>query len=211
MTPVPGFRLAVAPSFHLDIDWPRRLSLGAAVKQTSQVPVARPSWRPVGADDLAVLVLDPTQPGARAELPRCVCLFVVPVHLRAAFWDVVAQAERLGAIPADEFGAFTGGVARFLTFKQLPVPGGAAFELVVSQPGRPAPLDPSSAWGLINLGENSVSVVFLNAPARDGPDHPSVRYQLAPGEGARLPAGILLASDGLQEQADVLLLIRCPG
>ena len=67
MTLLPGFRLVVAPHFHLAINWPGRLSLGARVEQTAQGPVAHPPWRPVSADELAVLLLDPSQPAARAN------------------------------------------------------------------------------------------------------------------------------------------------
>jgi hypothetical protein len=213
MTPPPGIHFAVAPYFHIDIDWPGRLSLAAGVELTGEGPVTRPPWRPAGADELAALVLDPTQPGAREELPRCVCLFAVPAHLRAAFWDVVARGEEQGQIPADDFSAFADEVARFLAFKQMPLPVGAVFELLVSRPGQTAAPATSSGWGLINLGEEAVSVVFLSPPARDGsaPDHPPVRLQLAPGEGARIPAGLLLGSDDQErEQAEVLLLIRLP-
>ena len=214
MTLLPGVRFAVAPYFHLDIDWPARLSLGASVELTDQGPVALPPWRPPSAAELVVLVLDPTRPGAREELPGCLCLFVVPAHLRSAFWDVLAQAQANGEVPPDGFSAFAAEVARFLAFKQLPLPVGAVFELVVNRPGPTAPLAASSLWGLINLGEDAASVVFLKVPAGDRPAPGSapVRFQLEPGEGARAPAGLLLGSVRLgREQSELLLLIRLPG
>jgi hypothetical protein len=214
MTIPPRFRFVVAPYFHLDIDWPGRLSLGTSVEPTAQGPVARPPWRPASADDLATLVLDPTRPGAREELPGCLCLFVVPVHLRSTFWDLLAQAQENGEISLDGFGAFTAEVARFLAFKELPLPAGAVFELVLNRAGQPPSLPASSLWGLINLGEDAASVVVLNVPGHDGGclDYPPVRFQFQPGEGARIPAGVLLGSDGLdREQPEVLLLIGLPG
>ena len=214
MTLLPGFRLVVAPHFHLAIDWPGRLSLGALVEQTAQGPVARPPWRPASADEQAVLLLDPTQTTARAELHGCLCLLVLPAHLRAAFWDLLAQAPELGVVPGEGFGAFVAETARFLAFKQLPVPAGAVFDLVVTQP-RPAPSLASAAlWGLINLGEEAASVVFLNVPAGEMPpgNYPPVRLQLGPGEGVRVPAGILIGTaEYVRDQPDVLLLIRLPG
>jgi len=214
MTPLPGVRIVAAPYFHLDIDWPARLSLGAGVESTAQGPVARPPWRPASADELAVLLLDPTGTTARAELPGCLCLLVLPAHLRAAFWDLLARAPESGTVPAEGFGAFAAETARFLAFKQLPVPAGAVFDLVVTQPGPATPLAAAPLWGLINLGEDATSVVFLNVPADEIPaaDHPPVRLQLGPGEGVRIPAGILLGTDGCQrDQPDVLLLVRLPG
>jgi hypothetical protein len=213
MTLLPGFRLVVAPHFHLAIDWPGRLALGTRVEQTAQGPVARPPWRPARADELAVLTLDPTRTTARAELPGCLCLLVLPAHLRAAFWDLLARSLEPGAVPAEGFGGFVADIARFLAFKQLPVPAGAVFDLVVTRPGPATRLDAAALWGLINLGEDAASVVFLNLPAGEIPagDYPPVRLRLGPGEGVRIPAGILLGTDGFErEQPDVLLLIRLP-
>jgi hypothetical protein len=68
-------------------------------------------------------------------------------------------------------------------------------------------------WGLINLGEDAASVVFLNVPAGEIPaaDYPPVCLQLGPGEGVRIPARILIGTDGFErDQPDVLLLIRLP-
>jgi hypothetical protein len=193
MTPSPGLRFAVAPHFHLDADWPARLAVGSP-------------WRPVGADDLAALVLDPTAPAAREELSGCVCLFVVPVHLRASFWDLLAEAHEGGAIPAEGYSAFVSSLGSFLAFKQLRPPAGAVFDLVVQRPRQPAPL--ADLWGLINLGEEAASVVLLSVA---GSGYPAVRLRLGPGEGARVPAGALLGSDeGEGEHPDVLLLIRLP-
>jgi hypothetical protein len=214
MTLLPGVRLVVAPNFHLAVDWPGRLSLGARVEQTAQGPVARPPWRPVSTEEMATLLLDPNGTTTRAELPGCLCLLVLPAHLRAAFWDLLARAPAPGELPAQDFNNFVAETARFLAFKELPVTPGAVFDLVVTQPGAAPTLAPAGLWGLINLGEDAASVVFLNVPAGEVPatDYPPVRLQLGPGEGIRIPAGILLGTDGFErDQPDVLLLIRLPG
>jgi hypothetical protein len=214
MTLRPGFRLVVAPHFHLASDWAGRLSLGAGVEQTTQGPVACPPWRPVIADELAMLLPDPTRTTAGAELPGCLCLFVLPAHLRAAFVDLLAQAPESGAVPVEGFGAFAAEIARFLAFKELPVSAGAVFDLVVAQPGPAANLAEAALWGLINLGEDVASVVFLNVPTGAIPaaDYPPVRLQLSPGEAVRIPAGMLLAPGGSEgDQPDLWLLIRLPG
>jgi hypothetical protein len=213
MTLLPGFRLVVAPHFHLAIDGPRRLTLGAGIEQTAQGPMARPPWRPASAHELALLILDPTRTPARAELAGCLCLLVVPAHLHTAFWDLLARAPEPGVVPAEGFSAFVTETARFLAFKQLPVPAGAVFDLVVTRPGPATGLAAAAWWGLINLGEDAASVVFLNVPAGAIPaaDYPPVRLQLDPGEGVRIPPGMLLGTDGLErDQPNVWLLIRLP-
>jgi hypothetical protein len=211
---LPGFRLVVAPHFHLAIDWSGRLSLGARVEQTAQGPMACPPWRPASSDELAVLILDPSRTTAVAELPGCLCLLVLPAHLRAAFWDLLARAPEPGALPAEGFGAFVAETARFFAFKQLAVPAGAVWDLVVTREGSATSLAATALWGLINLGEDAASVVFLNVPASKIPaaDYPPVRLQLGPGEGVRIPAGMLIGTDGFEQgQPAVLLLIRLPG
>jgi hypothetical protein len=141
------------------------------------------------------------------------CLLVLPAHLRTAFWDLLARAPEFGAVPPEGFGTFVADTARFLAFKQLPVPAGAVFDLVVTRPGPAPSLATAALWGLINLGEGAASVVFLNVPAGEVPaaDYPPVRLQLAPGEGVRVPAGILIGMGECErDQPDVLLLIRLP-
>jgi hypothetical protein len=214
MTLLPGFHLVVAPHFHVDIAWPARLTLGAGVEQARGGLVAHPPWRPATAEEVAVLILDTARPTVREDLSGCLCLFGLPAHLHSAFCGLLAEASERGEIPADGFDAFAGEVARFLAFKQLPVPPGAVFDLVVSRPGETACLEDASLWGLINLGEEDASVVFLNVPPGDvpGPGYPPVRFQLAPGQGGRIPVGVLLGSEGTgKELPDVLLLIRLPG
>ena len=212
MTLLPGFRVAVAPSFHLAGDWPERMSLGAGLEQTATGLVARPPWRLLSEDELAVLTPNPSMPCE--ELCNCLCLFVVPVHLRSRFWDLLAQSQEHGEVPSDGFGDFVADVAGFLAFKRMRLPAGAISELVLNRPGPTAPLVASSLWGLINLGEDAASLVFLNVPVHDipGPDYPPLRFQLAPGEGIQVPAGMLLGSVGPErEHSDVLLRIRLAG
>jgi hypothetical protein len=58
MTLLPGFRLVVAPHFHLDVDWPARLTRGAGVEQARRGLVAHPPWLAATAEEAAALVLD---------------------------------------------------------------------------------------------------------------------------------------------------------
>jgi hypothetical protein len=214
MTLRPGFRLAVAPHFHLAIDWPERLALGAEVEQTAEGLVAGPPWRAPIAEELAALILDPAPPISCGELDLCLCLLVLPAHLRSAFWELLAQATEPGTLPFEGFNAFAAEIALFLAFKGLPVPDGVVLDLVVNRPGPVTHLGNADWWGLINLGEDAASVVFLNVQAGGVPIAacPPVRLQLEPGEGIRIPAGMLLGTGGVErDQPDVLLLIRLPG
>jgi hypothetical protein len=167
--------------------------------------------RPAGADELAALLPDPTRTMSRAQLPDCLCLWVLPAHLRAAFWDLLAQAPEPGVLPAEGFNTFAAETARFLAFKEIPVPAGAVFDLVVTRPV-PAPfLTAAALWGLVNLREDPATVVFLNVPAGEVPaaEYPPVRLQLGPGEGIRIPAGMLLGANASEgDQPGVWLLIR---
>jgi hypothetical protein len=214
MTLLPGFRLVVAPHFHLTIDWPERLALGAEVEQTPEGLIAGPPWRPPIAEELAALLLDPAGPLSCVDLDHCLCLLVLPAHLRKAFWDLLARATEPGRLPAEGFDAFAAESARFLAFKGLPVPDGVVLDLVVNRPGPVTHLGNADWWGLINLGEDAASVVFLNVQAGGVPiaGCPPVRLQLEPGEGIRIPAGMLLGMGGVErDQPEIVLLIRLPG
>src|SRR5262249_32855983 len=141
---------------------------------------------------------------------------VVPVHLRAAFWDLLARAPEPGAVPAEGFGAFVAETARFLAFKQMPVPAGAGLCLVVAPGGPAARGGAPGRGGPVHLGAGGAGGggVFLRGPAGGIPAaaSPPVRLQLGPGEGVRIPAGLLVGTDGCErDQPDVLLLIRLPG
>jgi hypothetical protein len=208
----PGFRLVVAPHFHLDVDWSKRLALGAGVEQTAGGLMALSPWRPADPGEQEQLVLDTSRPTPREESSRCLCLFGAPVHLRSSFQDLLGQMLEQGTMPADGFAHFTALVARFLDFKGLPAPAGAVFDLVVSPPEQRAVLA-LDLWGLINLGEETASVVFLNVPAGDIPEagYPPVRLELLPGEGVRAPAGMPFGCQGSEGgEPDLLLLIRPP-
>src|SRR5215831_2538378 len=107
--PIP---VAVAPNFHLpDAPGGRLLVADGA------------GWRPPSEAERAALLLPGAAPGPPGGP---VLLFALPGHLRSSFW---AMLER-GEAPTG-FDAFAAEVGRFLAFKQLPPPEGAAFELVL--------------------------------------------------------------------------------
>jgi hypothetical protein len=95
-------------------------------------------------------------------------------------------------------------LARFLDFKGLLVPHAANCTVLVSRPGQPLlGLKGPELWGVVNLGEETTSLVFANLHSSP------MRLRLEPGEGLRFPAGGLLV-DGCtldKREPDVLLLV----
>jgi len=151
---LPGYRLAVAPRFHIDADWPTRLRLGAGTEVGDDGFFPRGPWREPTADELAALVAAPP-PGVLPVIgePTAVpapspddhvLLFQIPEHLRAAWWRRVdAAAETGGPIPG--FEEFAAEVAEFLAFKRLDTAGSARMEAVVTEAGaRSIRVDPDT-------------------------------------------------------------------
>jgi hypothetical protein len=205
MTLSSGHRLVVAPNFHIEVDWPNRLELGASTERSAEGLLPIPPWRPASAEELAILVAPESI--ARSNSSNSLSLFVLPVHLRTAFWEMLARGSEHGAIPANEFSDFAAKVSGFLDFKGLCLPAGAGCDLVVRQPESVQPLAASSLWGLVNLGEDAISFIYLNAPASNIP----VRLQLAPGEGVQIPAGMCFTCNkGAIDQPIIVLSIRVP-
>ena len=205
MTLSAGLRLVVAPNFHIEVDWQSRVQLGTAVELSSLGLVPPSTWRPPSAEELALLV-SPERP-ATEHLNGFLPLFVLPVHLRSTFWNMLARGSERGAIPADEFSEFVAKVSSFLEFKGLPLPAGACCDLVVKQPDSALPLEASSLWGLVNLGEDAISFIYLNAPGANIP----VRFQLAPGEGIQIPVDTLFTFDRAESPQPIIMLsIRLP-
>jgi hypothetical protein len=166
-----GLQVAVAPNFHLP---------GAAAGRV--LVAGEAGWR------------SPSEGERPAEPPGgLVLLFALPGHLRASFWGMMGRAEA-----GRDFDAFAAEVGRFLTFKQLPPPGRAVFELVLHGAG--GAVEPRDLWAVVNLGEDPV-VVGL----------PGLRLRLGPGEGCLLPEDV--AAEALPpegEVPDVLLVVRRP-
>jgi hypothetical protein len=173
----PGCRLVVAPMFHLQVDWGRRLLVGNG---------SDGAWRAPDAAELASLLPDEFLPIPREALTDCLCLFRLPQHLRAASWRLLETASATGTLPAAGFDAFAGGVGRFVALKEMPPPDGAVLELLVSNPGLrrvPGLNGARPLWAAINLGDEATSLVIENSPCHAL----RVRLTIEPGEGCRLP------------------------
>ena len=174
--------LMVAPSFHLPLDWAERLSVAQLTGS---------EWRSPTDEERGLLV-------SEANPSACLCLFCLPQHLQAAWWQMMEQAQSTGP---SGFDGFVAAVAEFLDYKNLAVPEGTAFEVVVSQSGQwQAP----RLWGGINLGEDSAFVVL------DDMGGPTVRLRIDPGEGFRFPPSGLRIDRWAPEGAgpDVWLLMK---
>jgi hypothetical protein len=194
MTLQPGCRFTLAPHFHLSVEWPHRLLVGAGVEQHDGRFYPSPSWRPPTTDELSVLVRASDEPAAPEELEACVCLFQLPRHLGSEWWNLLERAaETLGDGRLPGFDAFVSQVVEFLAFKDLPVSEGARCDLVAKNPGPQivhggrevsdlvglhcslAPRTPwpggvalrgPGLWGAINLGDEPTSVVLINLSCR---------------------------------------------
>jgi hypothetical protein len=187
-----GHPLVVAPSFHRSIDWFSRLLVSGGIEEEQGRFVPQPPWRAPTAAELSALVTDRT-PAQRDNLDRCLCLFVLPQHLLTTWWDLLDRARLAGTTHLEGLDVFVREVASLLAFKELPVPDGASFDLLASQPGqrsirwnaggaRPEGLAfdvsprtpwppcregrPARLWGGINLGDEAISVVLVNLAAQ---------------------------------------------
>jgi hypothetical protein len=189
MTPPPRCRLTVAPRFHLAPDWAARLAVGAGVLEEDGRFFPRGPWRPLTADEMPLLISSAEHdPDKDAEAG---CLFQIPGHLRAAWWDLLDRSVEAGGGALPGFEDFAGQVAEFLRFKHLEVPPGLQMEAVVTAAGRcsmrsdpetgaPAGLGPSLApwaacplpqrgalqrlWAVVNLGDEDTRLVLIAVP-----------------------------------------------
>jgi hypothetical protein len=186
-----GHPLVVAPFFHQSVDWSSRLLVSGGVENEQGRFVPQPPWRAPTAAELAALV--PDRAPAQRDLEGCLCLFALPQHLQTTWWDLLDRARLAGTTQLEGFDGFVGEAASLLAYKELPVPDGASFDLVASQPGQrslrysaggarpeglafdvsprtpwpPGPEGrPARLWGGINLGDEATSVVLVNLAAQ---------------------------------------------
>ena len=165
----------MAANFHLDGGWLDRLLVGEGA-----------DWRAPREAELTGLV---------AEAPRTdgvALLFVTPGHLRTRFWTMLSQQAAEGS---GDFIAFADDMRQFLTFKALPPPQDAVFELLVQDAS--GQVDATGLWALVNLGEEPVVL-----------DWTDVRLRLSPGEGCRTPANLPPVIVPPTEEPNVLVAIR---
>jgi hypothetical protein len=160
--------------------------VGTGVRETDGRFFSCGPWRPLTAGELALLIAGPEDgPEKDAEAG---CLFQIPGHLRAAWWDLLDRSVEAGDTALPGFEDFTGQVAELLRFKQMEVPPSLQMEAVVTAAGRcsmrsdpetgaPAGLGPSLApwamcaqleggvlprlWAVVNLGDEDTQLVLI--------------------------------------------------
>jgi hypothetical protein len=227
----------VPPLFRLSVDWSVRLRIASGVERVGDGWVAIDDWRsPTELEQNLLAPVSFAEP-LTSILPDCLCLFALPNHLYTRWRQLLETAAATAGKEWDGFDAFVGAVGEFLAFKEMPFPTDAAGELLLSQPGLRSlgaadgrtgltfSVD-SGLWAVVNLGEESTSIVYSNLPgdavsradaadhfAAANSDYPLVRLRIDPGEGVRLPAaGILMDGCTLdQDGPDVRLMIRAGG
>jgi hypothetical protein len=169
-----GCRLVVAPFFYLPVDWSQRILIGSGTKG---------HWRTPNEHELDLLVSSSEQTLTPEGLQNCLCLFQLPQHLIASWWRLVEQMPHTAQAYRDGFDAFVAAIARFLEFKEMPVPCGTTFTLLFSNPGQRSirgkgnssvlsfnlvgDSDKERLWGAINLGDEPTSLVYLNRAPPD--------------------------------------------
>jgi hypothetical protein len=168
--------VVVAPNFHLP-STPRPRLLVADGK----------GWR----ED------EPSVPAPRSDpaagLDRMALLFALPGHLHSSFWTMLEETRS-----EERFDTLAAEFERFMTFKQLPPPARAHFELVLYGAG--GKIESCDLWAIVNLSDDPI-VIGL----------PGLRVRLGPAHGCRLPEEIaveVLPPDG--GLPVVLLLVRRP-
>jgi hypothetical protein len=169
---------AVAPNFQCKGSWAERLLVAEG-----------DAWRAPNDNELASLTLSTSAPDGTA----CSCLFSVPIHTRHRFW---AMLDEEAAESSGDFVSFSEDLAQFLTFKALPPPPDAVYELLVQDMGGQVKTD--DAWALINFGEEPVLLAW-----------PGLQLRLNPGEGVQtasaVPPEVLPPAN---DELNVLVAIR---
>lgn len=166
---------AIAPNFQSGEGWMDRLLVAEG-----------DGWRAPRAEELAALVAAEPRTGGAA------CLFMIPQHLRSRFWAMLGDEADEGT---GDFVGFADEVRRFLTFKELPPPPEAVFELLVQDVG--GEVNTAGLWSLINFSEEPALLAW-----------PGVRLKLSPGAGCRLDAGFPPGVVPPTEEPAALLVIR---
>jgi hypothetical protein len=166
--------------------------VGTGVREADGRFFPRGPWRPLTADELAPLISTPDH--APEQDAEAGCLFQIPDHLRAAWWDLLDRSVEAKDAALPGFEDFTRQVATFLRFKHLEVPPTLQMEAVVTAAGRcsmrsdretgaPAGLGSSLApwarcapqeggalprlWAVVNLGDEDTRLILIAVPIRE--------------------------------------------
>jgi hypothetical protein len=199
-----NYRFCVAPRFANPLPWQERLHVGGGT-----------SWHPASEVECAQLVTnDATDESWRQDI----CLFSIPEHLRAKWWDLAAKQLETQPARPDSMEPFAKSVVEFAQFKRVPLPRRCAFDVTLTAPqDQPTPTKAGAAStpviARINLGDERTALVFSNFATAELGDKPLVRLVLHPGEGIWLPSSeVIYSVDGSgKTDLDVWLTLKDEG
>jgi hypothetical protein len=146
MNLLPGYRLAVAPKFHLDTNWMVRLGISTGVENLDGKFFPRGPWRALTPEERErvvgprseqqgeLVVLGRTPELERNPTPDAIFLFRIPEHLHRAWWALLDASAATGG-PLTGFDEFAAQVSAFLSFKGLDPSGPTQMEALVTAPG----------------------------------------------------------------------------
>jgi hypothetical protein len=241
-----GYRFRTASRFHNSSSWEDCLCINSGVNPSDPHLSPRSDWRPLTETEKSLL-LDEINSIASVEdtavdrIAESIQTFAIPDYLRSRWWEVAELFTANPVLESRAYQQFVCDVTAFLRFKGLPLPPRCAVEVVLSSVGSvPVPesecpqlarpkttisdeitqsvATSSKTVAEINLGDDPVSLVFLNlsptrlaeflnSPTEDtfatkqtsppdlvrqfltaNPDYPLIRLTLRAGEGVWLPS-----------------------
>jgi hypothetical protein len=206
----PGLQVITAPRFHIDGDWPSRLSLNSGIAVDGQQIYPRNDWRPPTQAEIELLTSNSVAP------THTIQLFRITDRLHEQWWSFAAESSCEVGLENTAFKTFAKDVLEYLLFKKMPLPPESVFEVVLTAPGQPS-VQPDAGGllteqatavllGGINLSDEDATVVFLNLLENPSSsiasatfdeqrksfllehrDYPLTRIKLRPREGYWLP------------------------
>jgi hypothetical protein len=186
-----GFSLGTAPRFAPRLAWPDRLRLNGGVERAGTRVHPRTDWRPLSAEELAVLVEEipqgagPPHPAPAGTRPPAVAsadgeevlaplragVLVIPARLRQAWWRTAGQSgpETQGG---EDYRRFVVELLEFLRFKRLPLPARCEVEVMASRPHQPGTrLDPDGSLSGLRFAATAADQRTAAINLGDGTTH----------------------------------------
>jgi len=172
-----GIRFSQAPRFANGLARNERLQIGRRPTRDESMASPPLEWRPASDAERSALVANET---SDEVWKRDVCLFAIPEHLRARWWEMAARQMETLPAPLDGLEPFARAFAEFAQFKRVPLPPRCAFEVTLTSPEQAvanpssAASDCASAWiaetgaasspvvARVNLGDEQTALIFLN-------------------------------------------------
>ena len=126
-----GYRFCIAPRFANGLAWDERLQVNGGVTRADTGLLPDPTWHPASDSERTLLVASELSPDA---WPQHVCLFAIPEHLLAKWWELAAGQVETLPTGLDGMAPFARAVADFAQFKGVPLPQQCSFEVTATAP-----------------------------------------------------------------------------